>query len=224
MANILVVEDEAAIREVMAGYLERSGYSVSSAADGRAALNLWQSKPFDLVLLDLNLPITDGITVCKQIRQKSLVPIIMVTARSEEWDEVVGLEVGADDYIKKPFSPQVLVARVQALLRRVGSGPLQIADLRIDPDKMQVLQQDKELILTTTQFNVLYLLASQPGRVFTRDQILDRSHNDPADIYVLERTVDAHIKSIRKILDDDPKQPRYILTVIGKGYKFNEQA
>jgi DNA-binding response OmpR family regulator len=220
--QILIVEDESTIREVEKAYLERAGYSVLEAEDGEKALDLFSHNKVDLVLLDLNLPKVDGINVCKQIRALSGVPIIMVTARVEEMDELIGLEIGADDYIKKPFSPSVLVARVQALLRRIGEAALKIGDLEIDPEKMTVTRSGKLINLTTTQFNILYTLARTPGKVFTRDQIMEHAYNDPVERDVLDRTIDVHIKSIRKLLETDPKNPKYILTMIGKGYKFNE--
>ncbi|MBL8014711.1 MAG: response regulator transcription factor [Candidatus Doudnabacteria bacterium] len=222
MAKVLIVEDEPTISEVIQGYLKRAGIEGDVVADGGSALEQFESHQYDLVLLDLNLPGIDGVEVCKQIRAKSIVPIIMVTARVEEIDELIGLEIGADDYVKKPFSPQVLVARVQSLLRRVGTGKLQIADLVIDPEKMEITKSATPIVLTTTQFNIVYNLAQRPGKVFSRDELSDGSHANIDDTYILDRTIDAHIKSIRKALGDDPKNPKYIITVIGKGYKFNE--
>lgn len=223
MSNILIVEDEGTIREVIAAYLTRAGHATLEAADGEEALELFEKHKIDLVILDLNLPKLDGITVCKAIRAKSQVPIMMVTARIEEMDELIGLEIGADDYIKKPFSPNILVARAETLLRRLGDTALHIHGLEIDPSKMTVFKDGKELKLTTTQFNILYLLARNQGRVYTREEILERSTPDFLEKDVLWRTVDAHIKSIRKAIEDKPDSPRYILTVIGKGYKFNGQ-
>lgn len=223
MATILIVEDENAIREVIAAYLARAGHKVVEAADGKQALELFGNQKIDLVVLDLNLPEMNGIEVCKAIRQKSQVPIIMVTARIEEMDELIGLEIGADDYIKKPFSPNILVARVETLLRRLGDSALHINGLEIDPTKMTVFKNGKELKLTTTQFNILYLLARNQGRVYTREEILERSTPDFLEKDVLWRTVDAHIKSIRKTIEETPEKPQLIVTVIGKGYKFNGQ-
>ena len=221
--TILIVEDEESIREVQKAYLSRSGYTILEAEDGEEALSIFKKNKLDLVLLDLNLPIKNGIDVCKIIRLSSNVPIIMVTAKVEEIDEIVGLEIGADDYIKKPFSPSVLVARVNTLLRRVGDTKIQIKDLIIDPAKMVVEKNDNKIEMTTTQFNILYTLAKNPGRVFTREDILERSYNDTLSRDILDRTIDAHIKSIRKHIELDPKDPKYIITVIGKGYKFNDQ-
>ena len=221
--KILVVEDEDTIREVEKAYLVRAGFTVLEAVDGNEAIEVFNKNKPDLILLDLNLPVKDGIEVCKEIRTKSNIPVIMATARVEEIEEIIGLEVGADDYIKKPFSPSVLVARVQSLLRRAGSEKLEIKDLVIDPERMLVLRNDSKINLTTTQFNILYTLASRPGKVFTRDEILDKAYDETLPKDVLDRTVDAHIKSIRRVLEDNPKKPKYVLTVIGRGYKFSDE-
>ncbi len=220
--KVLIIEDEDTIREVEKAYLTRAGFSVVEAIDGDDALQKFRSEKLDLVLLDLNLPKKDGIQVCKEIREKSNLPIIMVTARVEEIDEIVGLEIGADDYIKKPFSPSVLVARVQTLLRRMGSEIIEIENIVINPEKMIVTKNGKEIKLTTTQFNILYTLAKRPGKVFTRNEILDKAYDETLPNDVLDRTVDAHIKSIRKVLEKNPKKPELVLTVIGKGYKFKD--
>ncbi len=220
--KILIVEDEDTIREVEKAYLQREDYEIVEAQDGEKALELLRSEKFDLVVLDLNLPKVDGITVCKSLRRFSNIPVIMVTARVEEIDEIIGLEIGADDYIKKPFSPSILVARVQNLLRRIASKSIKIADLEIDPDKMKVIKGKKEIELTTTQFNILYTLANAPGKVFTREEIMDKSYEDFLARDILDRTIDAHIKALRKAVESEPKNPHYILTVIGKGYKFSE--
>jgi DNA-binding response OmpR family regulator len=221
--NILIVEDEETIREVEVAYLKQAGYLILEAEDGEKALEIVQDKQIDLVVLDVNLPKINGFDVCKRIREKSNVPIIMVTARIEEIDEMLGLNIGADDYVKKPFSPNVLVARVRTLLKRVGGNTLNIDELTIDPEKMIVTKGKKSLNLTTTQFNILYTLASHPGKVFTRDEILNKAYNEFLPPDILDRTVDAHIKSIRKSIEGDTKDPRYILTVIGRGYKFNDK-
>lgn len=220
--KILVVEDENSIREVEAAYLKRSGYSVLEAEDGKKAFEMFKTETPDLVLLDLNLPEIDGINLCKKIREiNKSIPIIMVTARVEEIDEIIGLEIGADDYIKKPFSPNILVARVASLLRRFVPTKIDIGDLSIDADRMSVLKKGETILLTTTQFSILHLMAQNPGKVFSRDEILERISSDYLPKDVLERTVDAHIKTIRKLIEDDTKKPQYIITVIGKGYKFN---
>jgi DNA-binding response OmpR family regulator len=220
--KILVVEDEDTIREVVKAYLSRAGYHVDEASDGNKAIDLFSKNKYNLVILDLNLPVVDGIEVCKNIRSKSSVPIIMVTARVEEIDEIIGLEVGADDYIKKPFSPAILVARAQALLRRTEKDIIEYEDIVINPEKFVVTKKGKAIPMTTTQFNILYLLAKSVGKVFTREEILDKAYDETLPKDVLDRTVDAHIKSIRKAIEDDSKKPKYVITVIGKGYKLND--
>jgi two-component system, OmpR family, response regulator BaeR len=221
--KILLIEDEDSIREVEKAYLKRAGFVVTECEDGEKGMEAFRKEKFDLVLLDLNLPGKDGVEICKEIRSFSQVPIIMATARVEEIDELLGLEVGADDYIKKPFSPNILVARVNSLLRRIGGEVIEIDSLRIDPEKMQATIDGIDIGLTTTQFNILFTMAKNPGKVFTREEILDRAYDDILPNYVLDRTVDAHIKSIRKALGDDPKESKYIITVIGKGYKFSDR-
>lgn len=222
--RVLVVEDEPAIREVMSGYLRKAGYEVDEAEDGETGLQLFrQSKP-DAILLDLNLPKLDGVAICKLIRSESHVPIIMVTARTEEMDELLGLEIGADDYVKKPFSPAVLVARVNKLLERREPGTLKRGSLEIDQAKMEVRRDGERIRLTTTPFRILYSLALHPGRIFTRADILHQLYADPAGADVYDRTIDAHVKAIRKAIERDPKHPQYVLTKIGGGYAFTESA
>lgn len=221
MQRILIVEDEASIREVEKAYLERAGYKVEEASDGAEAIEKFKLNGYSLVILDLNLPKVDGVEVCREIRKTSRVPIIMLTARVEEFDEIIGLEIGADDYIKKPFSPNILVARVNSILRRFkDESEIQVGEIIINPERMEVKKGDQLLTLTTTQFNILFLLASHPGRVYTREQILEHLYLDLDSRYTMERTIDAHVKSIRKLLEDDPKTPKYVVTMIGKGYKF----
>lgn len=220
--HALIVEDEQPIREVIAAYMQRAGWEVEEAADGALAWQQFQKLKFDLAILDINVPGVDGIQLCKRIRAVSSIPILMVTARVEEMDEIIGLEVGADDYVKKPFSPSILMARVQALWRRNGEHQLEFDGLKLDPSRMEVTVNGEKVNLTTTQFNILYELARQPGRVFTREQILNRAYTDPLEHDVLERTVDAHIKSIRKMIEPDPASPQWVITVIGKGYKFSD--
>src|SRR5690606_25480362 len=221
--KILLIEDEDTIREVEKAYLTRAGYDVIEAVDGNKAIEEFKKNKVDLIVLDLNLPGKDGIEICKEIRKNSQVPIIMVTARVEEIDEIIGLEIGADDYLKKPFSPNILVARVQALLRRTGDDTVSFNGITIDPSRMVIIKDGEKINLTTTQFNILYTLAKNPGKVFTREDILEKSYSDSISRDILDRTVDAHIKSIRKAIEDDPKDPKYILTVIGRGYKFNDE-
>jgi DNA-binding response OmpR family regulator len=221
--HVLVVDDEPKIVEVVGDYLRRAGFSVSSAADGDDAIASARARPPDLVVLDLGLPGLDGLDVARELRLASPVPIIMLTARGEETDRVLGLELGADDYLVKPFSPRELVARVRAVLRRTG-GPnsererFAVADVVIDTGRRAVTVDDRAVDLTATEFDLLVELARQPGRVFTRAQLLDAVHGVVVESY--ERTVDAHIKNIRRKLEPDPHRPRYLLTVHGVGYRF----
>lgn len=226
MATILVIEDEPELVKVLRSYLEQAGFSVLTAARGDTGLSTWEHKRPDLVLLDLNLPGMDGLDVAREIRRKSETPIIMLTARVEEIDQLIGLELGADDYIPKPFSPRLVVARVRALLRRAASTPtasqvLRIADLEIDLDAYTVARSEQLLELTPTEFNLLAAMAAQPGHVFTRLQLLEAVQGVAYEGY--ERTVDAHIKNLRAKLEPDPKQPRYIETVFGIGYRFRKE-
>ncbi len=220
MTTILVVEDEPSIREVEVAYLARAGYATLEVADGQAAIDAFREYKPGLVLLDLSLPGRSGFEVCQSIRESSTVPILIVTARRDDQDEVRGLALGADDYIKKPFNPHVLIARVQALLRRHGTKEVHLDGLTIDPQTMTVTKDDKPLRLTTTRFNLLLALASQPGVVLSREQLMDRIYADPDEHHVYDRTIDAHIKELRRQLEDDPRRPRYIETVIGAGYRF----
>lgn len=218
--KVLIVEDEAPIREVIKKYLQLAGFKVVEAGSGEVAI-LKFNDSIDLVILDLNLPNKDGLAVCQAIRKKSKAPIIMVTARTEEIDELKGLSLGADDYIKKPFSPKVLVARVKSMLRRAETSPTKTGDLAIDKDKMTVRKAGQNILLTTTQFKILQTLMRQPGKVFTRDELLSSSGEGKRLKLAMERTIDAHIKAIRKLIEDDPQKPKYIKTVIGTGYKYN---
>jgi DNA-binding response OmpR family regulator len=223
MATILIIEDEPELVKVLRSYLEQAGYTVLTAGRGDTGLSTWEHKRPDLVLLDLNLPGLDGLDVAREIRRKSDTPLIMLTARVEEMDELIGLEIGADDYLPKPFSPRVVVARVRALLRRVAAGPavvpiLRVADLEIDQESHTVSRAGRHVDLTPTEFSLLAGMAAQPGRVFTRLQLLEFSQGTAFEGY--ERTVDAHIKNLRAKLEIDPKKPRYVETVFGIGYKF----
>lgn len=221
--KILLVEDEDSIREVQKAYLERAGYTVIESPNGLDAIEKFKEDEFDLILLDLNLPEVDGIQVCRRIRLKSEVPIIMVTARDSEMDEISGFELGADDYIKKPFSPSVLVSRVNALLKRSSNKKILVGDISIDPERMEILKKEKVLEMTTTQFNIIYTLAKLPGKVFTREELLKLAYDNVLFKETSDRTIDAHIKNIRKLVETDHKKPKYILTIIGKGYKFNDK-
>jgi two-component system alkaline phosphatase synthesis response regulator PhoP len=225
-SSILIVEDEAELAQVLRDYLERAGYIVHSVHDGVSAVSHFQHKPADLVLLDLNLPGMDGLDVAHQLRRNSDVPIIMVTARVEETDRLVGLEIGADDYIVKPFSPREVVARVRAVLRRAQRKPsaprvLRAADVEVDLERHRVHIRDREAHLTPTEFSLLAALVEQPGRAFTRLQLLAAAQGEAYEGY--ERTVDAHIKNLRAKIEPDPKDPSYILTVFGVGYRFSDE-
>ena len=224
MKLILVVEDEAKIARLVRDYLEHAGFQVLVAGDGDAALaNARRSRP-DLVVLDLGLPGRDGLDVARTLRRTSEVPIVMLTARGDETDRVVGLELGADDYVVKPFGPKELVARVRAVLRRTetarAGGPevLRVADVEVDVARMRVSVGGRPVELTPTEFQLLATLAREPGRVFTRGQLLDAVHGVAFESY--ERAVDAHVKNIRKKLEPAPGRPRYLLTVHGVGYRF----
>lgn len=226
MSTVLIIEDEIELSNILKAYLERAGYAVLMAGRGDEGLNLWQSEQPDMVLLDLNLPGMDGIDIMRKIRQKDITPVIMVTARVEEVDRLLGLELGADDYITKPFSPREVVARVKAVLRRVGKSldtqvaVIHIADLTIDMDAHIARQSDQELDLTPTEFSILATMGAQPGRAFSRLQLLEASQGVAYEGY--ERSIDAHIKNLRAKLGDDSKDPKYIETVFGIGYRFKK--
>ena len=223
MSTILIIEDEPELVKVLRSYFELAGFTVLTAQRGDTGLSAFEQKHPDLVLLDLNLPGLDGLDVARAIRRKSITPIIMLTARVEESDELIGLELGADDYITKPFSPKLVVARVRALLRRTEAElnqPLvvRIAGLEIDLQGHSVRRDGLILDLTPTEFNLLTALAGQPGRAFSRLQLLETTQGVAYEGY--ERTIDAHIKNLRAKLEIDPKNPRYIETVFGVGYRF----
>lgn len=198
--NVLVVEDENSIREVQVAYLTKAGFKVYEADTGTKALSIFEKTNIELIVLDINIPELDGITVCKTIRAKSNVPIIMVTARIQDQDELIGLEYGADDYIKKPFNPTVLVARVKNLLKRTYPNLLSNEYLSIDEEKQRVEVDGKYVELTTTEFKILVTLFKNPGKVFDRENIIVKAYNDFANGDILDRTVDVHIKNIRKKL------------------------
>lgn len=224
--KILVVDDEPAIVKQARDYMERAGYSVSTAGDGPLALALANTERPDLIVLDLNLPGMDGLDVCRALRRRSDVPIIMLTARVDETDRLIGLELGADDYVTKPFSPRELVARVRAVLRRTQGGNhepglLRVDDLCIDLAGHAVTRAGEEIHLTRTEFNLLATLAQHPGQTFDRAQLLDRLHGVAYAGY--DRSVDAHIKNLRRKIERDPAEPRFILTVFGVGYKFADR-
>ncbi|MBI4674368.1 MAG: response regulator transcription factor [Chloroflexi bacterium] len=223
--KILVVDDEKKLVNVLRGYLEQAGFGVLTAYDGTSALAAFRREKPALVLLDLNLPEMDGLDVARTLRQESNTPLIMVTARVEETDRLIGLELGADDYIVKPFSPREVVARVRAVLRRVEKENipaeiLRAGDIEMDLTRHTVQIKTAMIELTPTEFDLLAALMRNPGRAFTRMQLLDLVQGEAFEGY--ERTIDAHIKNLRQKLGDDPKHPRYILTVFGVGYKFAE--
>jgi DNA-binding response OmpR family regulator len=224
--KILVVDDELDIVKVVRAYLEQSGFRVITATDGQQALVTFRHEQPDLIVLDLNLPQLNGLDVCRAIRRESNVPIIMLTARVEETDRLIGLEIGADDYIVKPFSPREVVARVRSVLRRSAPSLEQpsliaIGALTIDPIKHEVHLQDQTIDLTPSEFNILLTMAAQPGRAFSRMDLLDAAQGEAYAGY--ERSIDVHIKNLRQKLGDEPRDPTYLLTVYGVGYKFNDK-
>jgi two-component system alkaline phosphatase synthesis response regulator PhoP len=228
MQTILVVDDESKIVQLVRDYLERAGFAVLTARDGKTALSTAIRARPDLIVLDLGLPEMDGLDVTRELRKSSNAPIIMLTARSEETDKLVGLELGADDYLTKPFSPKELVARVRVVLRRAALAAqperqvIRAADLRLDLLRMRVEAEGRSVEeLTPTEFELLAALARQPGRIFSRAQLLDQIHGVAFESY--ERAIDAHIKNIRRKIEPDPRRPVYILTVYGVGYKFNDR-
>jgi two-component system alkaline phosphatase synthesis response regulator PhoP len=224
---ILLVDDEARIVKLARDYLEQAGFQVLSAADGNTALAVARRERPDLIVLDLRLPGMDGLDVCRALRRESDVPIIMLTARAEEADRLIGLELGADDYITKPFSPRELVARARSVLRRVqGSvrqpGLIRAGDLLIDLDGHRVRRGGEPIVLTRNEFILLATLAQHPGQTLTRAQLLDRLHGFAYQGF--DRSIDAHIKNLRRKVEPDPAEPRYVLTVYGVGYKFTDEA
>ncbi len=222
---ILIVDDEPKIAKLAKDYLENSGFKVLVCGNGLDALSIFRQQKPDLMVLDLMLPGMDGLDVCRTIRREAAIPIIMLTARSEEIDRLIGLELGADDYIVKPFSPKELVARVRAVMRRINgdvklSDVLRIGELEIDLKGYRVLKNNQPVMLTRHQFDILAEMAGNAGQVFTREQLVSRLHG--YSFTGIDRSIDAHVKNLRQRLEDDPANPRYILTVYGVGYKFNE--
>jgi two-component system alkaline phosphatase synthesis response regulator PhoP len=223
MQTVLVVDDEPRIVELARDYLEHAGYRVLTAADGETALAAVDRDRPDLVVLDLGLPEVDGLEVTRRVRRTSRVPIVMLTARDDELDRILGLELGADDYLTKPFSPRELVARVRAVLRRgepadPDAEVIRAGDVLIDVPRMHVQAAGRVVELTATEFQLLATLARRPGRIFTRDQLLDALHGVAFESY--ERAIDTHVKNLRRKLEPDPRRPRYVLTVYGVGYRF----
>jgi two-component system alkaline phosphatase synthesis response regulator PhoP len=223
--HILVVDDEPRIAQIARDYLERAGFAVTVAGNGADALAFARSRHPDLIVLDLGLPHVDGLDVTRALRRQSNVPIIMLTARVDESDKLVGLEIGADDYMTKPFSPRELVARVRAVFRRVDDAPergdvIRAGDVTLDRRRMQAAVGERQVDLTATEFGLLSTLAAQPGRVFTRAQLLDAIRG--VEVESFDRAIDAHVKNVRRKLEPDPRHPRYVLTVHGVGYKFSD--
>ncbi len=224
--RILLVEDEKAIRDAVAAYLKAENYSVTAVGDGQEALDEFEAHQFDLVILDLMLPRVSGERICRVIRDKSDIPIIMLTAKGEVEDRIVGLELGADDYLVKPFSPRELVARVKALLRRahIDSDPqreiLTFGDLVIDISGHKVFVGDEEVDLTASEFKLLTTLSRYPGRVYSRMELVEKVLGYDFEGY--ERTIDSHIKNLRAKIHDDPRSPKWLFTVHGIGYRFED--
>jgi len=223
--SILIVEDEPSIAEVVSLYLRRAGYLVQVVQDGQAALDAMERQIPDLLVLDIMLPKVDGFALTRWLRDQSDVPIIMLTARRDESDRIAGLEMGADDYVVKPFSPQELVSRVRAVLRRTrshsqeeGEQPLVFADMSISPQTRLVKVLDKEITLTAKEFDMLWLLARHPRQVFTRQQLLERVWG--LSDYIDPSTVTVHVRRLREKIENDPSNPTHILTLWGVGYKF----
>ena len=226
MKTVLVVDDEPKIVQLARDYLEHAGFKVASASDGREALAAFRAGSPDLIVLDLGLPFVDGLDVARAVRKTSNVPIVMLTGRADESDRVAGLELGADDYVPKPFSPKELVARVRAVLRRteLASAPadvVRVGEVTLDVPRLAVNAAGHDIELTPTEFQLLITMARSPGRVFTRAQLLDAVHGVAFESY--ERAIDAHVKNIRRKLEPDPREPRYLLTVHGVGYRFAEE-
>lgn len=226
MKTILIVDDESKILQLARDYLQYAGFTVLTADTGRTALAVVRTDKPNLIVLDLGLPDMDGLDVTRALRKESNVPIIMLTARGEETDKLIGLELGADDYLTKPFSPKELVARVRAVLRRAETTPaaeelIRLGEVTLDVPRMRVTVGEQPIELTPTEFELLAALVRQPGRIFTRAQLLDAVHGVAFESY--ERAIDAHIKNIRRKLEPDPREPRYVLTVYGVGYKFADE-
>ncbi len=225
--RILLVDDEARLVRLVRGYLEQDGYEVAAAGDGRAALLVSREFEPDLIILDLMMPEMDGWEFMRHLRRERDTPVIMLTARVDENDRIAGLEMGADDYLTKPFSPRELTARVRAVLRRAKPGEagpaerLRAAGLEVEPDAHIVRRDGRALDLTPMEFDLLLTLMRNPGRAFSRLELLERTQGLAYDGY--ERTVDVHVKNLRKKIEDDPAHPQYILTVFGVGYRLNPE-
>ena len=222
MKTVLVVDDEPRIVELARDYLEHAGFAVLTAIDGPSALRAARTRKPDILVLDLGLPGMDGLDVARTLRRESSVPIVMLTARDDELDRVLGLEIGADDYVTKPFSPRELVARIRRVDRETEPGDrIEVSGVSIDIGRMRVEAEGRTVELTPTEFQLLVALARQPGRIFTRSQLLDAIHGLAFESY--ERAIDAHVKNLRHKLEPDPSRPRYVQTVYGVGYRFAEE-
>jgi DNA-binding response OmpR family regulator len=226
MRTVLVVDDEPRIVQLARDYLEHGGFTVLTAADGRTALETVRRRRPDLVVLDLGLPGLDGLEVTRELRRDSAIPIVMLTARDDELDKLLGLELGADDYLTKPFSPRELVARVKAVLRRTERSHdpgdvIRVGDVVLDVPRMRTDVAGRAVELTPTEFGLLSTMAASPGRIFTRSQLLDAVRGVAFESY--ERAIDSHIKNLRRKIEPDPRQPRYVLTVYGVGYRFADE-
>ncbi len=224
--KILVIDDEREIVKLVRAYLEQAGFRVVTASDGQEGLTVFRHEKPGLVVLDLSLPRIDGLDVCRTIRRESNTPVIMLTARVEEQDRLIGLELGADDYIVKPFSPREVVARVRVVLRRVNPAPstpetITASDVSLDLTRHTAAVAGQPIDLTPTEFALLRAMVSQPGRAFSRMELLDAAQGEAYEGY--ERTIDTHIKNLRAKIEPDQKSPRYIITVYGVGYKFSEE-
>jgi DNA-binding response OmpR family regulator len=223
--KILIIDDEAKIVEICQDYLKAAGFVVISALDGNTGIDKYRREKPDLIILDLMLPGIDGLDVCREIRRESTTPIIMLTARVEETDKLIGLELGADDYITKPFSPREMVARVRTVLRRSQGDStadvIRAGELILDRNRFSAEIRGREIALTPTEFEILATLASQPGRIFSRSQLLMAVRGVAFESY--ERAIDSHMRNLRKKLDPEGADPEWIITVHGVGYKFNER-
>jgi DNA-binding response OmpR family regulator len=227
MTTILIIEDDPKISDLLKLYCEQEGYRAISSETGPSGLELARQVNPDLILLDRMLPGMEGLDVLRQLRQTHQTPVLILSAKSDEIERVVGLELGADDYISKPFSPKEVMARIKAVLRRGQSinrkdSPISIGELEMNAEKMTVTLDHKSIALSVLEFKLLHLLASNPGRVYSRDQLMDSLYDSKGLVY--DRTIDAHIKNLRKKLGDKPKTPRFIESVFGVGYKFKEQS
>jgi DNA-binding response OmpR family regulator len=225
--KILIVEDDRNIASLVEQYLAREGFSVLRAADGPGGLTAARREKPALVILDVMLPGKDGWEVCRELRRDSDIPILMLTARADEMDRVVGLSIGADDYVVKPFSPRELVERVKAILRRTKARPepeagvREFGPIRLDPDQHSVTMADEPVSLTPSEFKLLQTLMSYPGKVFTRGELLDRLYSDGGE--VIDRVIDVHMGKLRQKIEPNPSQPRYLLTVHGVGYRLSDE-